>query len=79
VCQKQKKVTALTVYRCNYHYYYYYYYTHLMASFQDNLGKPIPERQNQSGFKRGKRRWGFGMAVASGGPNANNLHLVPDR
>ena len=40
MCQKQKKVTALTVYRCNYHYYYYYYYTHLTASFQDNLGKP---------------------------------------
>ena len=24
--------------------YYYYYYACLMASFQDNLGKPVPER-----------------------------------
>jgi len=23
---------------------YYYYYTHLMALFQDNLGKPLAER-----------------------------------
>jgi len=23
---------------------YYYYYTHLMAFFQDNLGKPASER-----------------------------------
>ena len=27
-----------------YYYYYYYYYYHLTASFQDNLGKPVPER-----------------------------------
>jgi len=25
------------------YYYYYYYYTHLTA-FEDNLGKPVPER-----------------------------------
>ena len=25
------------------------------------------------------RLWGFGMAVASAGPYANNLHVVPDR
>ena len=25
------------------HYYYYYYYTILTVSFQDNLGKPVPE------------------------------------
>ena len=25
--------------------------------FRDNLGKPVPERSNQSGFKRGKRWW----------------------
>jgi len=25
------------------HYYYYYYYTSLTVSFQDNLGKPVPE------------------------------------
>jgi len=24
--------------------------THLMAFFQDNLGKPVPERLSQSGF-----------------------------
>jgi len=29
--------------------------------FQDNLGKPVPERQKQFGFKLGKRRCGFGM------------------
>jgi len=27
----------------------------------------------------GKRWWGFGTAVASAGPYANNLHLAPDR
>ena len=26
------------------YYYYYYYYIHLTAFFQDNLGKPAPER-----------------------------------
>jgi len=30
--------------RCHYDYDYYYNYTRLMASFQDNLGKPAPER-----------------------------------
>jgi len=25
------------------YYYYYYYYTSLTVSFQDNLGKPVPE------------------------------------
>jgi len=29
--------------------------------FQNNLGKPVPERKNQSGFKWGKRWWGSGM------------------
>jgi len=29
--------------------YYYYYYIRLMAFFQDNLGKPAPEKQNHSG------------------------------
>jgi len=32
----------------------------------------------QKGFKWGKRWWGFGMAVSSAGPYANNLHLAPD-
>jgi len=27
-----------------YYYYYYYYYICLKAFFQDNLGKPAPER-----------------------------------
>jgi len=30
--------------RYYYHYYYYYYYICLTAFFQDNLGKPAPER-----------------------------------
>ena len=28
---------------------YYYYYIRLTAFFQDNLGKPAPEKQNHSG------------------------------
>jgi len=28
--------------------YYYYYYIRLTAFFQDNLGKPAPEKQNHS-------------------------------
>jgi len=28
----------------NYYYYYYYYYICLTVFFQDNLGKPSPER-----------------------------------
>jgi len=34
--------------------------------------------KNQSAFKWGKRWWDFGMAVATAGPYANNLHLTPD-
>jgi len=30
---------------------YYYYYTRLTGLFHHNLGKPVPERKNQSGFK----------------------------
>jgi len=30
--------------------YYFYYYNRLTAFFQDNLGKPAPERQIHSGF-----------------------------
>jgi len=33
----------------NYYYYYCYYYICLTAFFQDNLGKPTPEKQNHSG------------------------------
>ena len=36
----------------------------LMALFQDYLGKPVPERQKQSGFYWSKRQW---VAVASAG------------
>ena len=49
------------------------------SSVPPNLGKPVPERQNQYGFERGKRRWGIGDAVKSAGPYVNNLHLAPDR
>jgi len=28
-----------------------------MASFQDNVGHRVPERQNHSGFYWSKRRW----------------------
>ena len=45
--------------------------TILRPLFQDNLGKPAPERQNQSGFYWSKRQW---VAVASAGPYAS-LHL----
>ena len=38
---------------------HYYYYTCLMASFPTQLSKPVPEKYNQSGFKWGKRWWGF--------------------
>ena len=31
---------------------------HLMAFFQDNLGKLAPERQNHSGFYQSRRWWG---------------------
>jgi len=60
-------------------YNYYCCYTHLMAFFRDNLAKLVPERWNHCGFLWGKRWWGFGMAVASTWPYANNLHLAPDR
>jgi len=30
--------------------YAHYYYSRLADFFQDNLGKPAPERQNHSGF-----------------------------
>jgi len=40
---------------------YYYYYTGLMASFQDNLGKPVPERQNSLDLNEARCDGGFGM------------------
>jgi len=44
--------------------------------FQDILGKPAPERLNQSGFDEARDD---GVAVASAGPYSNHLHLVPGR
>jgi len=46
--------------------------THLTAS----LGKLAPERLNQSDFNKARDD---GVVVASAGPCANQLHLVPDR
>ena len=46
--------------------------------FQENLGKPVPERKNQSEFKWGKRWWGFGMQWHQL-DHTNNLHLTLDR
>ena len=43
--------------------------------FRDNMGEPVPERENQSGFYWSQRQW---VAVASTGPYAS-LHLDPDR
>jgi len=44
-------IRLLLYYYCDYdydydydYYYYYYYYIRLTAFFQDNLGKPAPER-----------------------------------
>ena len=50
-------------------------HTRLTAPFPGNLGGPVPERQNQSGFYWSKRQW---VAVASAGPYTS-LHLAPDR
>ena len=44
--------------------------------FLDKLGKPAPERQNHLDFNEERDN---GVAVASAGPYANHLHLVPDR
>jgi len=44
--------------------------------FQNNLGKPAPERSTILDFT-GARDGGLG--VASAGPYANHLHLAPDR
>jgi len=44
--------------------------------FQDNLGKPAPERQTVLDFTAARDD---GVAMASDGPYANHLHLTPDR
>jgi len=49
----------------------------LMASFQDNLGKLVPESY-QTGFIEARDDRVLGW-VASAGPDANNLHLAPGR
>jgi len=55
-CYKSVFLTiGLQNHLCNY--YYCYYYIRLTAFFQDILGKPVPERQNPSGFCWRKRRW----------------------
>ena len=54
--------------------YYYYYYIRLTAFFQDNLGKPVPERYAILDFTGARDD---GVAVASAGPYANHLHLAP--
>ena len=50
-------------------------HTGVMALFRDQPGKPVPERQNQSGFYWTKWQW---VAVSSAGLYAS-LHLAPDR
>jgi len=50
--------------------------TCLMAFYQDNLGKPAPERLNQCRFNEATDD---GVAVASSGPYSNYLHLATDR
>jgi len=56
--------------------YNYYYYIRLMAFFQDNLGKLVPERYTILDFTGASDD---GVAVASGGPYANRLRLAQDR
>jgi len=52
------------------------HYIHLMAFFQDNLSKLSPERQTILDFNQARDD---GVAVASAGRYANDLHLTPDR
>ena len=50
-----------------------YYYIRLTTFFQDNLGKPAPERQTILDFTAARYD---GMAVALARPYANHLHLI---
>jgi len=59
---------------------YYHNYTCLLVSFPKQAGlvstrmkKPVLDLNEARDYG------GFGMAVASAGPYANNLHLTPDR
>jgi len=47
-----------------------------MAFFQDNQGKPVPERKTILDFTGARDDI---VAVASAGPYTNHLHLAPDR
>jgi len=47
-----------------------------MTFFQDNLGKPAPERKTILDFTGASDHV---VAVASAGPYENHLHLAPDR
>jgi len=44
--------------------------------FQQNLGKPAPERQTILDFTKARED---GVAMASAGPYANHLHLAADK
>jgi len=57
---------------------HYYNYTRLTAFFPRQPGQAGTAKVNQSGFIRQEMK-GFGDAVASDGPYANNLHLAPNR
>jgi len=48
----------------------------LTVFFQDNVGKPAPERNTILDFTGARDD---GVAVESAGPYANHLHLTPDR
>jgi len=50
-------------------------YSFKQPFFQDNLGKPAPERQNHSGYNEARDD---GVAEASAGSCANDLHLASD-
>jgi len=52
------------------------YDTRLTAFFQDNLGKPAPDRQTILNFNEARND---GVAVASAGPYANYFHFAADR
>jgi len=51
-------------------------HNHLTPFFQDNLDRPVPEGQTIRDFAKARDD---GVAVASGEPYANHLHLAPDK
>ena len=59
---------------------YYCYYIHFNGLFSGTTWVSQYQKGNTSlDLNEAKRWWGFGTAVASAGPYANNLHLAPDR